>query len=667
MSVNWALPFDEKIVPENKRTLIPIEAYQKIHKSTVTNYREFWAGVASELNWFKRWDRILDDSNPPFYKWFPGGQLNASYLCLDRHIHTWRKNKVAIIWEGEPTENGAPTQIRKLTYQDVYRHVNRIAYVLREKYGIRKGDTIGFYLPMIPEFPIFMLAAARLGACFTVIFSGFSADSLADRLVDADAKLLVTADVGRRRGNLVKLKEVADRASEKATCVRKIIVVRHTGNEVPMDKDRDAFLDDILRETPETVYVEPEPVKSEDPLYILHTSGTTGRPKGQVHDTGGYLTLLHATMRWVFDARDDDVYWCTADIGWVTGHSYIVFGPLMEVMTGLMYEGALEYPAPDRWVSILERHGVNILYTSPTAIRSFMKNGEEWVGKHNTSSVRLMHSVGEPINPEAFRWMHRHVGRDKIPFGSTWWMTETGGILVSHTPGLYMVPMKPGTNGLAILGIDADVVDDDGKGQKSLERGYLVIRNPWPGMPLTIHNDPDRYREVYWIKFPGSFYPGDYAVRDDDGYFWILGRADEVIKVAGHRLGTYELESALIQHHAVAEAAAVAVPDELKGEVPVAFVILRAGQAPSEQLNRELNDWVREKVGPIASLKQIFFVSKLPKTRSAKIMRRVVQAVVAGKPIGDVTTLEDEASVDEVNRAFLDLKQEIESRTASRE
>jgi len=336
----------------------------------------------------------------------------------------------------------------------------------------------------------------------------------------------------------------------------------------------------------------------------------------------------------------------------------------MEGLTGLMYEGGLEHPEPDRWASIIERHRVNLLYTSPTAIRSFMKNGEEWVNKHDTSSVRLMHSVGEPINPEAFRWMHRNIGRDKIPFGSTWWMTETGGILISHTPGLYMVPMKPGTNGLPIPGIDADVVDDYGKEQKSLDRGYLVIKNPWPGMPLTIHKDPDRYREVYWTKYPGNFYPGDYAVRDDDGYFWILGRADEVIKVAGHRLGTYELESALIQHPAVAEAAAVAVPDELKGEVPVAFVILRAGRESNEQLNRELRDWVRERVGPIASLKQIFFVSKLPKTRSAKIMRRVVQAVVSGKPVGDVTTLEDDASVDEVRGAYLDLKREIESRNS---
>jgi len=364
-------------------------------------------------------------------------------------------------------------------------------------------------------------------------------------------------------------------------------------------------------------------------------------------------------MKWVFDPSDQDLYWCTADIGWVTGHSYIVFGPLMEGVTSLMYEGALDYPEPDRWVSIIERHGVNVLYTSPTAIRSFMKNGESWILQHDTSSVRLMHSVGEPINPEAFRWMHKHVGAGKVPFGSTWWMTETGGILVSHTPGLYMVPMKPGTNGFPIPGIDADVVNDQGEKQNPLERGYLVIRNPWPGMPLTIHKDPERYKEVYWTKFPGIFYPGDYAVKDEEGYLWMLGRADEVIKVAGHRLGTYELESALVHHPAVAEAAAVAVPDEIKGEVPVAFVILRSSHQPSPALDSELRNWVRERIGPVASLKQIFFVSKLPKTRSAKIMRRVVHAVVIGMPIGDVTTLEDEASVEEVKKAYQELKQEI--------
>jgi acetyl-CoA synthetase len=659
MSVNWSLPFDEKILPEDKRKLVSKADYDKVHKTTVANYQQFWAGIASELEWFKPWTKILDDSNPPFYKWFTGGELNASHLCLDRHVQTWRRNKVAIIWEGEPIDQGVPKQIRKLTFEDLFEQVNRVAHILRERYGVKKGDTIGLYLPMIPEFPIVMLAAARLGARFTVIFSGFSSDALAERLVDTDAKVLVTSDAGRRRGNLIKLKEIADKAVENAPCVANVIVVRHVGNEVVMAPGRDSSLHDLLRETAPNTYVEPVNVGSEEPLYILHTSGTTGRPKGQVHDTGGYLTLLHATMRWVFDPRDDDVYWCTADIGWVTGHSYIVFGPLMEGLTSLMYEGALDFPEPDRWVSIIGRHRVNTLYTSPTAIRGFMKNGEDWVKRHDTSSIRLIHSVGEPINPEAFRWMRKHVGGDKVPFGSTWWMTETGGILVSHTPGLYMVPMKPGTNGPPIPGIDADVVDDSGNQQKALERGYLVIRNQWPGMPLTIHKDPERYKQVYWSRFPGCFYAGDYAVRDAEGYFWMLGRADEVIKVAGHRLGTYELESALVHHPAVAEAAAVAVADELKGEVPVAFVILRSSHKPGQALEKELLDWVREKVGPVASLKQIFFVSKLPKTRSAKIMRRVVHAVVVGTPIGDVTTLEDEASLEEVKRAYLELKQEI--------
>ncbi len=659
MSVNWALPFEERILPEDKRRLVTVDDYIKVHKSSVVNYQQFWAGVAQELEWYRPWNRVLDDSTPPFYKWFPGSQLNASNLCLDRHVKTWRRNKVAIIWEGEPIDQEGPKRVRKLTYGDLFNEVNRVAYVLREKYGIKRGDTIGLYLPMIPEFPILMLAAARLGARFTVIFSGFSSDSLAERLVDADAKLLVTADGGWRRGTVIKLKEIADKALVHAPSVRKVIVVKHSANEIVMDAGRDAFLHGVLREAPINAFVEPERVDAEEPLYILHTSGTTGRPKGQVHDTGGYMTLLHATMRSVFDARDDDVYWCTADIGWVTGHSYIVFGPLMEGLTTVMYEGALDYPEPDRWVSIIERHRVNVLYTSPTAIRGFMRQGEHWVKKHDTTTIRLMHSVGEPINPEAFRWMHEHVGRKSVPFGSTWWMTETGGILVSHTPGLYMLPMKPGTNAFPILGVTAEVVNDQGEPQKPLERGFLLIKNPWPGMPLTIHKDPERYKQVYWSKFPGSFYAGDYAVRDNDGYFWMLGRADEVIKVAGHRLGTYELESALVQHPAVAEAAAVAVPDEIKGEVPVAFVILRSGQVSKPALHRELQDWVRERIGPIASLKEIYVVSRLPKTRSAKIMRRVVHAVVIGQEIGDVTTLEDEASVEEVRRAYSELKKEM--------
>ncbi|ADX86388.1 acetate--CoA ligase [Saccharolobus islandicus] len=662
MSVTWALPFDQKINPKlNSNRLVSINTYKEIHSQTVKDYKQFWASVASEIDWFKPWEKTLDDSNPPFYKWFVGGELNASYLTVDRHVKSWRKNKVAIIWEGEPVdEKGNPKEVRKLTYYDLYREVNRVAYLLKEKYGLKKGDAIAIYLPMIPELPIFMLAAARIGVVFTVVFSGFSADALANRINDAEAKLLITADGGWRRGKVVDLKGIVDKALEKTPTIKDVIVVRRIGNKVNMVEGRDKYFDEVIKDIPQNVYVEPERMKSEDPLYILYTSGTTGKPKGIVHDIGGYMTLLHATMKWVFDIRDDDIYWCTADIGWVTGHSYIVFGPLMEGATEIMYEGALDYPQPDRWVSIIERYGITILYTSPTAIRSFMKYGDNWVKAHITSTVRLMHSVGEPINPEAWEWLWKLVGREEVPFGSTWWMTETGGILISHLPGLYLVPMKPGTNGPPILGIEPDVINEDGKQVNLEERGYLVIKNPWPGMPLTIYKDPERYVKVYWSRFPGMFYVGDYAVKDKDGYFWILGRADEVIKVAGHRLGTYELESALIEHPAVAEAAVIGVPDPVKGEVPYAFVILRQGYTPNTQLSQEILKTVRDKVGPIATIDKILFVGKLPKTRSGKIMRRVVRAVATRAEVGDITTLEDEASVEEIKKALEEFKAEFE-------
>jgi acetyl-CoA synthetase len=664
MSVTWALPFREKIIPEiGKERAVDPEEYKKIHGESLKDIEAFWANVARELEWFKPWDRVLvADPQPPFYKWFVGGRLNVSYLALDRHVKGGRKNKVAIIWEGEPVDQSSnPTEVRKLTYYDIYREVNRLAYVLKNRFGLKKGDTIGIYLPMIPELPIAMLAAARLGVTFTVVFSGFTAQALADRLNDAEAKLVITADGGYRRGKVIRLKDIVDKALEHSPTVKNVIVYRRVGlTDINMVKGRDYWWHEVMVDVPMNTYVEPEPVESEHPLYILYTSGTTGKPKGIVHDTGGYMVLLHATMKWVFDAREDDIHFCTADIGWVTGHSYIVFGPLLEGMTTIMFEGALDYPNPDRWWAIVERYGASILYTSPTGIRTLMRFGDDWVKKHDLSTIRLMHSVGEPINPEAWRWLWRLVGREKVPFGSTWWMTETGGILISHAPGLALVPLKPGTNGPPLPGIDADVVDDNGNPVPTGQRGYLVIKKPWPGMLLTIWKDPDRYVKTYWSKFPGMFYAGDYAVKDEDGYFWILGRADEVIKVAGHRLGTYELESALIQHPAVAEAAVVGVPDPVKGEIPVAYVVLRQGVQPTEQLRAELNNTVRELVGPIATLSSIFFVTKLPKTRSGKIMRRLVKAVVTGQPLGDVTTLEDEASVEEVKKAYEEFKAEIE-------
>lgn len=653
------LPFQERIIPPSMRlrTITP-EQYYALHRPTVEELERFWESKARELDWFKPWDRVLDNLNPPFYRWFIGGEINASYLAVDRHAKSWRRNKVAIAWEGEPWEGG-PRETRKLTYLDLYREVNRAAYILKEVYGVRKGDRIGIYLPMIPELPIFMLASARIGAVFTVVFSGFSAQALSDRMNDAEAKVLITADGGWRRGKVIPLKEIVDRALESAPSVKGVLVVRRTGTQVQMREGRDSWYHEALSRVPENAYVEPERVRSEDPLYILYTSGTTGKPKGIVHDTGGYMVLLHHTMQQVFDVRDTDVYWCAADIGWVTGHSYIVFGPLMEGLTGVIYEGALDYPSPDRWASVLERHRVSLLYISPTAIRSFMRQGEKWVEGHDLSSVRLMHSVGEPINPEAWKWFHRNVGRGEVPFGSTWWMTETGGIMISITPGGYMVPMKPGTNGPPIPGISPEVVGEDGRPVPPGEKGYLVITKPWPGMPLTINRDPERYVKVYWSKFPGVFMAGDYAVKDQDGYFWILGRADEVLKIAGHRIGTYELESALVQHPAVAEAAVVGVPDQLRGEVAEAFLILRSGYSPGEGLKEEIVRTVRENYGSIAVFRDIHFVTKLPKTRSGKIMRRVIRATATDAPVGDITTLEDETAVDEVRKAMEEFKEEV--------
>ena len=656
------LPFDEYIMNDKWRgRSIDVKSYWQFHAKSLENFEEFWASVAKELEWFKPWDKVLDASNPPFYKWFVGGRLNLSYLAVDRHVKTWRKNKLAIEWEGEPVDDaGYPTDRRKLTYYDLFREVNRVACMLKCNFGIKKGDRITLYLPMIPELPITMLAAWRIGAITNVVFSGFSADALAERINDSQSRIVITADGFWRRGKVVRLKEVVDQALEKASGVEHVIVYPRLGlKDTPMTEGRDYLWTKVMQGIKPNVYIEPEPVESEHPSFILYTSGTTGKPKGIVHDTGGWAVHVYATMKWVFDIRDDDVYWCTADIGWVTGHSYVVLGPLMMGATEVIYEGAPDYPQPDRWWSIIERYGVTIFYTSPTAIRMFMRYGEEWPRRHDLSTLRIIHSVGEPINPEAWRWAYRVLGGEKVAFGSTWWMTETGGIVISHVPGLYLVPMKPGTNGPPLPGFEVDVVDDSGKPAPPGVKGYLVIKRPWPGMLHGIWGDPERYIKTYWSRFPGMFYAGDYAIKDQDGYIWVLGRADEVIKVAGHRLGTYELESTLVGHRAVAEAAVVGVPDPVKGEVPIAFVVLKQGVTPSEELRKELREHVRKTIGPIAEPAQIFFVTKLPKTRSGKIMRRLLKAVATGAPLGDVTTLEDETSVEEARKAYEELRKEV--------
>ncbi|HKS11206.1 MAG TPA: acetate--CoA ligase [Pyrinomonadaceae bacterium] len=590
----------------------------------------FWARMAEELHWFKKWDTVLK-WDPPHAEWFGGGKINISYNCLDRHLSTWRRNKAALIWEGEPGET------RTYTYQQLHTEVCKFANVLKHA-NIQRGDRVALYMPLIPELAISMLACARIGATHSVVFGGFSSAALIDRINDASCKLVVTADGGWRRGNEIKLKPAVDEALKETPSVTACIVVKRTGSQQEMQEGRDFWWHELM-ETVETECAAEE-LDSEHPLYILYTSGTTGKPKGILHTTAGYLLEAHLTTKWVFDLKDEDLYWCTADIGWVTGHSYVVYGPLSNGATVLMYEGAPNFPEPDRFWTLIEKHRVNIFYTAPTAIRAFIRWGEQWPLKHDLSSLRLLGTVGEPINPEAWMWYHRTIGKERCPIVDTWWQTETGAIMITPIPGA--TPTKPGSGTKPFPGIDADIMTREGQAVGPNEGGYLVIKSPWPSMLRTIWGDDERYRQQYWSQIDGIYFAGDGARRDPDGYFWIMGRIDDVINVSGHRLGTAEIESALVSHKAVAEAAVVPRPDELKGSGIVAFVTLEGTQNPSEALNQELREHVVKEIGALARPDEIRFTDALPKTRSGKIMRRLLREIAtSGTVAGDVTTLED--------------------------
>ena len=617
-----------------------------VYEQAERDPQEFWAEAARELDWFKPWSQVLE-WNAPWAKWFIGGELNACYNCVDRHARTWRKNKAAIIWEGENGDS------RVLTYRDLYREVNRAAATLRSL-GISRGDRVAIYLPMIPEAAIAMLACARLGATHSVIFGGFSPESIRDRVNDCEAKLVITADAGYRRGGIVPLKDNVDAALTDTPSVEHVLVVRRVGesvHQVHMHAERDIWWEDALLEHDEEM-VEPEPVDAEHPLFILYTSGTTGKPKGVLHTTGGYLTGTMRTTKWIFDLKDDDVFWCTADVGWVTGHSYIVYGPLANGASCVMYEGTPDYPERDRFWRIIAKYGVTVLYTAPTAIRTFMRWGTEHLEKHDLSSLRLLGSVGEPINPEAWVWYQEHVGGGRCPVVDTWWQTETGMILITPLPGV--TTTKPGSATMPFPGIEADVVDEQGNSVPLGRGGYLVLRRPWPAMMRTIWGDPDRYVQTYWSRFPGTYFTGDGARRDDEGYFWLMGRVDDVLNVAGHRIGTMEVESALVSHPAVAEAAVIGITDEIKGQAIAAFVTPRLGTDANDRLNRELREHVGEKIGPIARPDKIFFTSELPKTRSAKIMRRLLRDIAEGRVLGDTTTLADPTVMAAIKQQYAD-------------
>jgi len=608
-----------------------LDDLQALQQAMLVDMPGTWAEIAREnFEWYEPWHTTLDESNAPFYQWFVGGKTNIVLNALDRHVRSWRRNKAALIWEGENYET------RTYTYQQLNREVSRFASVLRAM-GVERGDRVTIYMGRIPEIIVAMLACAKIGAVHSVVYGGFSVEALHGRIEDSQSKIAITADGAWLRGNIVPLKDIMDEALQRAPSVQTVIVVKRTGQDIHMEPGRDLWYHDLMNLPIADAHIETEQMDAEDPLYLLYTSGTTGAPKAILHTHGGYMVGIATTLKWVFDLQDDDLWWCAADPGWVTGHSYIVYGPLLLGATSLMYEGAPNYPFPDRWWDIAERHGVTVLYTAPTAIRGLMRFGDAWPNRHDLSKLRLLGSVGEPINPEAWRWYHRVIGKERCPIMDTWWQTETGAFMISPMPS---TPLKPGSATLPLPGIEIDVLNEEGEPVGPNEEGYLVIKRPWPAMLRTVYGDPERYVNNYWSRFPGLYMTGDSAKRDEDGYIWVIGRVDDVIKVSGYRLGTAEIESALVSHRAVAEAAVIGVPDEVRGHVIKAYCILVAGVEPSQRLAEELRDHVGHEVGPIAKPATIDFVDSLPKTRSGKIMRRLLKARVLGQDEGDTSTLE---------------------------
>jgi len=614
-----------------------------------SDFISFWDKQAKSLSWFKNWENTLD-WNPPFAKWFVGGKINASFNALDIHQNS-KSRKIAIFWEGEDGTS------REISYSELFRDVKKFANVLKSL-GVKKGDRVTIYLPMVPELPISMLACARIGATHTVVFSGFSAISLKDRVEDSQSKVIITADGGYRKGKIINLKEIVDEKAALVDSVEHVIILERTKMKITLNQ-KDKFWSNLMSDASDDCNA--EELDSMHPLYILYTSGTTGKPKGVLHGTGGYLTHINSTYKWAFDIKDNDIYFCTADIGWVTGHSYVVYGPLLHGATQVMYEGAPDYPNASRMWEIIQKYNVTIFYTTPTALRMFMKFGDDLPNSFNLTTLRLLGTVGEPINPEVWKWYFNTIGKKKCPIIDTWWQTETGGMMISPLPGLESIPLKPGSATKPIPGVEITVVDENGNDVDENTKGSLLIRKPWPGMLLGLWNDDEKYNDVYWSKFSGMYYPGDYAIKDSDGYLWLLGRSDDVLKVAGHRIGTAELESSLVSYHNVAESAVCGIPDEIKGESIIAFVVLKENVTESrDELLIKLKEIIRNDVGAIATPQQFYFVTKLPKTRSGKIMRRLLKSIASGENIGDVSTLEDGTAVSEVKSAFDELKKSID-------